>query len=70
MKINFSSEQVELLRKMDIPFDPLSDLTNEEILMLDEIVCEYFSFNGIKENDEVDQIGLICENILDLIAES
>ena len=70
MKINFSSEQVELLRKMDIPFDPLSDLTNEEILMLDEIVCEYFSFNGIKENDEVNQIGFICENILDLIAES
>lgn len=69
MKINFSSEQVELLRKMDIPFNPLSDLTDEEILMLDEIVCEYFSFNGVKENDEVNHLGLICESILDLIAE-
>ena len=69
MKINFNQEQTELLREMDIPFDFSSDLTDDEILKIDELVSDYFSYNGINADDEVNQLGILCESIIDLISE-
>ncbi len=48
--------------------DILGDLSDEDLIVLDEKVADYLQENGIK-NDEVNEIGNICEDILDLLSE-
>jgi len=69
MKINLNEEQVSILTNMDFDFDVTGDLSDDEILEIDDKVSDYFALKGIKENDEVNGIGLICESIIDTISE-
>lgn len=68
MKVDFNSEQVKLLRKLELSFDIHNDLSDDDIEELDDKVSDYFSSNCIK-SDEVTEEGLVCESIIDLISE-
>ncbi len=37
--------------------------------MLDDCVSDYLEIHGIDANDEVNEIGRMCESILDVLAE-
>ena len=70
MKLAFSSKQIQLLNKLDIPFDFMGDLTDDEICALDEIVINYFEYYCILANDEISEEGVIRECIIHLIVDS
>lgn len=68
MKIDFNSEQVKLLEKLNLSFSIHNDLSDDDIEELDDKVSDYFSSNCIS-SDDVTEEGLICESIIDLISE-
>ena len=68
MKINFTENQLELLKKIDFDFNLTDDLTDEQILEIDDNVTDYFALKGL-EFDTVNDIGIICESIIDLLSE-
>ncbi|EHL11090.1 hypothetical protein HMPREF9629_00627 [Peptoanaerobacter stomatis] len=67
MKIDFDNKQMDLLNKIGFPFSLSEDLSDDDILLIDEKVSEYFQLNGI-DNDRVNDIGLVCESIIDCIS--
>ncbi len=69
MKIIWNEAQTKCLDKMKIPFDYNGDLSDEEVLELDDIVTDYFMCNCVS-NDEVTPTGRICESIIDTICDS
>jgi hypothetical protein len=44
-------------------------LTDDEINEIDEKVSDYFTNHGIDEKDEVNDIGMLCESIMDILGE-
>jgi hypothetical protein len=71
MKLQFNKEQVQILTKIGFPFDFLDDLTDDEILFIDEKVMDYFEEYCILDGgNDVSKEGQICESIIDLIADS
>ncbi len=68
MKINFTENQLELLKKIDFDFNLTDDLTDEQILEIDDKITDYFALKGL-ESDTVNDIGVICESIIDLLSE-
>ena len=69
MKLNFNKEQIELLNRIGFDFDVTSELSDDEILEIDDKVSDYFAYNGISDKDEVNDVGLICESIMDILGE-
>ena len=69
MKLDFNEKQVALLQKIGFEFDVLGDLTDEQILEINEKVEDYFARYGITPKDEVNAVGLVCESIIDLISD-
>lgn len=68
MKMNFAEEQIELLNKIGFDFDVSGELSDDEIMENDEKVSDYFAYHGIN-NDEVNDPGLLCEGIIDIIGD-
>lgn len=69
MVIKFSTEQLNLLKKMDIPFKLTGNLNESQILDLDTVVTDYLIEFGINEDESVNEEGRICENILKMLGE-
>lgn len=69
MKLNFNKEQIELLNKIGFDFDVTSELSDDEIFEIDDKVSDYFAYNGLSDDDEVNDVGLICESIMDILGE-
>lgn len=69
MRLNFNKKQIDLLRKIPFDFDVSGDLTDDQILEIDEQVADYFARHGIANGDDVNDIGIVCESIIDLISD-
>jgi hypothetical protein len=69
MKLNFDEDQINLLNKIGFDFDITGDLSDDEILEIDEKVSDYFAYHGIKDTDEVNEVGLACESIIDILSD-
>lgn len=69
MKMNFTPQQCDLLKKMDIRFDVRGNLDENQLLDLDTVVTDYLIENGIEEDETVNADGKICESILKMLAE-
>jgi hypothetical protein len=67
LKINFDNKQIDLLNDIGFPFPLNEDLSDNDILLIDEKVSEYFQLNGI-DNDRVNAVGIVCESIIDCIS--
>ena len=68
MKINFTENQLELLKKIDFDFNLTDDLTDEQILEIDDKITDCFALKGLV-SDTVNDVGVICESIIDLLSE-
>lgn len=68
MKLKFSKEQLDILNIIGFDFDVEKDLLDEEYFRIYEKVLNYFAKHGI-EKDEVNEIGRICESIMDILSE-
>lgn len=70
MKRDFTKKQLELLSKMDLPFDPSGELSEEEELQMEESVSNYFALHGLAENgDQTNQTGELCADIMTILAQ-
>lgn len=69
MKLHFDEKQLKLLKKLDIPFDIEQDLTDEQIVYIEEAVGDYLVRSCLDKNYNPTQEGMICESIIDYIAE-
>ena len=70
--ICFSNEQVILLKKIKAPIDTskkLSELSDDEYFRLEEFIADYFQIYGIEANDDVNDVGVMCESIIDVLSE-
>lgn len=69
MKIQFSKAEIDMIKKAGITFDVTKDLDNEAMLEIDDLVSEYLMYDGINEDDTVNEDGKLCEQILEKLAE-
>lgn len=69
MKLDFNEKQIELLNKIGFDFNIMGELSDENILEIDDKVSDYFAYNGIGDNDTVNHVGLVCESIMDVLGE-
>ena len=67
MILGFNDKQIEVMSAMNIPFDPAGDLSDDQICDLTEIVAGYLTTHCFDENDEPNEAGRICEDILEII---
>lgn len=68
MRFPWSEAQKKCLDKMKITFDYNGDLSDDEILELDDIVTDYLMRNCISDG-EVTPTGKICESIIDTMVD-
>lgn len=68
MKIRWNNEQLKILEKLEFNFDIKENVTDEQILIVDEVVMNYLQLNCIKK-DEITTEGAICESIIEIISE-
>lgn len=69
MKLDFNEMQIELLNKIGFEFDVTGILSDDEIMEIDDKVSDYFAYNGLGDNDTVNDVGLLCESIMDILGE-
>lgn len=69
MKIKFEKEQIELAKKIGVPFDITKDLTDDEICDLEEMVGDYHTLNTLGEDYKPNKEGEICLDILQILGE-
>ncbi|WP_434579206.1 hypothetical protein [Thermoanaerobacterium thermosaccharolyticum] len=67
MKIKFSIKQLELLKEMNFNLDVTDDLTEEQLMKIEEYVSDFFQRKGIDKNDEPNNVGIVCESIIDTL---
>lgn len=71
-KLEWQPEHFKVLDKIKVDFDVKGEMTDEQVLELDEKVSDYFALHGLggdKEHTTVNPTGRICESILDLLSE-
>ncbi len=69
MKRDFTKKQLELLSKMNLPFDPSGELSEAEEWQLEESVSDYFALHGLAGNgDHTNEIGELCADIMAILA--
>lgn len=69
MKRPFTKDQLKLLKKMNLPFDPSGELSETEEWQLEEIVSDYFALHGLAGNgDHTNETGELCADIMTLLA--
>lgn len=67
MKIKFNEEQLKLLKTLDIPYSVTGDLDDGKILDMDTVVTDHLIENGIDEDESVNEVGKLCESILEIL---
>lgn len=68
-KVKWQPEHFKILDKIKVDFDVNGEMTDDQVLELDDKVYDYFAMHGIGKNDDVTPTGRICESILDLLSE-
>ena len=66
----FSEEQIRLLRKYGFKANLTEPLSEDELDDIQDAAVEILQLHGIGEGDEVNSIGLVCEDIIDLTVDS
>lgn len=68
MKFEWKPEHRKVLDKIHFDFNIDGDLTDEQVLEVDDKVTDYFQMHGLGETDghtTVNPTGRICEHIID-----
>lgn len=70
MKRLFTKNQLKLLEKMNLPFDPSGELSEAEEWQLEESVSDYFALHGLTGNgDQTNETGELCAEIMTILAQ-
>jgi len=69
MEIKFSEAQLKVLKKLGLNYNSTQDLSEDELIDLEERVGDYLTLHCLDEDYEPNEEGKICESILDLLTE-
>lgn len=69
MKLIFSKEQIELAKKIGLPFDITKDLTDDEICDLVDFFGDYLTIHCLDDEYAPNHEGDICYQVIDMIGE-
>lgn len=69
MKLIFSKEQIELAKKIGLPFDITKDLTDDEICDLVDFFGDYLTIHCLDDEYAPNHEGDICYEVIDMIGE-
>lgn len=72
MKIEWKPEHRKVLEKIHFDFDINGELTDEQIIEIDEKVWDYLQMHGLGEangHTTVTPTGRICEHIIDYMVD-
>jgi hypothetical protein len=69
MEVAFTKEKEAFLKKIGIPFSVQKKLDEEHLAELDMVVTDYLIENGIDEDEKVNEVGMLCEEILAILSE-
>ena len=70
MKIPFSKEQIIFLQTLNFAFDIKGDITNDQYFEIDERVSDLLLAKGFNANYDVNELGMLCEDIMDVLAQA
>lgn len=69
MKIAFTKQEIEVMKKAGITFDVTKNLDSDAIFEIDNVVSDYLIDECIEEDETVNVDGKLCEEILEKLAE-
>lgn len=69
MRITFTKEELEIIKKAGISFDATKDLDSDAVFEIDEQISEYLIYEGIEEDERLNKEGKICERILEKLSD-
>lgn len=69
MVIKFNEEQLKILEKLELIYDPRQDLSDDNCIDLEEKVGDYYTLHCLDVNYEPNDEGRTCESILDILTE-
>jgi len=67
--VHWEKKQQEVLKSIPLTFDPLFDIPEDRIAEFEEAVADHLQLHGLND-DGVNDIGRICESILDKLFDS
>lgn len=70
MKINWTDQQTVLLRTVAPQVDPMSDLDDDTVIFLTEEIGHHLVLNGVDAQDKPNEVGRLCESIIDKLTEN
>jgi len=67
MKLDFTEKQLNLIKEMGLDFDATSDLTDEQITEIEDSAVSHLVGFGMDEaGNYANDIGMLCESIIDI----
>ncbi|MGN0546053.1 MAG: hypothetical protein ACI4I3_01875 [Acutalibacteraceae bacterium] len=60
----FNNIEKEFLFSLGLNFD-FDDLSDEELVQIEESVAEKLQVSGFNSNENINDIGIMCESVLD-----
>ena len=67
--MNWNEGQIKILKRLNLSFDPLTQMSDDQIVELEDATSCYLATHGFTASDSVNPTGEICESILDAISE-
>lgn len=66
----FNREQIKFMQSLGLNFD-YDNLSDDDYIMIEDVVGDKYTFDGVDwDNDYIpNEIGLMCESILDMLSE-
>lgn len=69
MKLKFTKEQIELAKKIKVPFEITKDLSDDEICDLVDFFGDYLTMHCLDDEYAPNHEGDICYQVIDMIGE-
>ena len=70
MNYQYPEKYIDLLKSLELEFDPFDELSDDQYCDLLEAVSEYLQLHGINSTgDGVNETGALCEGLLDWLVD-
>ena len=67
MKLRLNGEQTRLINKILPQIDLDSDLTDDELILMEDELGDYLTLHCLDEDYEPNREGIVCEDILEIL---
>ena len=64
----FTNKQISFMKNIGINYD-FNHISDDELICLEDIIGDYLICKGFDKDYNVNEIGIMCESILDKLSE-